>query len=272
MQLLPLFQVLTFACLFTLGSSAIESSETKLITKLTPLNSATYEDNAKDLTAAASDRTFHLSKEYGQPGYGGSVPYGSQLGLGSIYSPGTGYRGTGLSTGYLSPGYRGYQVGGPGGIIGGGNIGYGYYGTLGTTGTTGYSPGYGGYGYGGYGGYGGYNGYGNGVGGYGGYGNGIGGYGGYGNGIGGYGGYGSGYGSGSYASGAYDDGYYGYGGRGGYGRYGSLGYDGYGYGTGYGGSNYGSSYNTRNNYDPYGYRGSNYGSYVSSPSGYRGYS
>lgn len=66
---------------------------------------------------------FHLSKEYGQPtGYGGGGPYGSYLG-GSIYGPGTVYRGTGLSSGYLNPGYRGYPVGGPSGIIGGGHIG-----------------------------------------------------------------------------------------------------------------------------------------------------
>ena len=64
---------------------------------------------------------FHLNKDY-QPG---NVPYGSYLGLGgSIYGPGTTYRGTGLSPGYLNPGYRGYPVGGPGGIIGGGHIGW----------------------------------------------------------------------------------------------------------------------------------------------------
>ncbi|XP_034186931.2 uncharacterized protein LOC117607390 isoform X1 [Osmia lignaria lignaria] len=250
MQHLRLFQVLTVACLFALGRSAIESSETKLTTKLIPLNSPSYKDVDKDLTAAASDRTplitaFHISKEYGQPGgYVGGVPYGSYLGTGSsIYGPGTAYRGTGLSPGYVNPGYRGYSVGGPG-IIGGGHIGFGYYGN------SGYNPGYGG----GYGsGYGGYNG-----------------YGGYGSGLGGYGGYSNSYTPGTYGSGVYDDGYYGYGTRGGYGRYGGL--DGYGYGTGYngyGGSNYGSSYNVRNSYDPSSYRS---GSYAGYPSGYRGYS
>ncbi|CAD1473399.1 unnamed protein product, partial [Heterotrigona itama] len=236
--------ILSLGYLFVLGSGAIEPSEPKLTTKLTPVNSPSYENNVKDLTAAASDRTFHLNKDY-QPGV---APYGSYLGLGgSIYGPGTAYRGTGLSPGYLNPGYRGYPVGGPGGIIGGGHIGYGYYGNLG------YNPGYKGYGYLGYDGYGG---------GYGGYG---------GSSLGGYGGYGSGYGpSGySYGSGIYDDGYYGYGGRGSYGRY-----DGYGYGTGYGGyggSNYGSSYNVRGSYDPY-YRSTNYAGYTGNPSGYRGYS
>ncbi|KZC10315.1 hypothetical protein WN55_01431 [Dufourea novaeangliae] len=230
------FQIFSFVCLFALSSGAIKSSEPNLITKLTPANSATYEDSAKDLTSAASDRTFHISKEYGQPGYGGGVPYGTYYG--SSYGPGAGYRGTGLNPGYLNTGYRGYPGSGLGGIIGGGHVGYGYYG--------GYNPSYGGYGSGGYGG-----------------------YGGYGNGLGGYGTYGTG----SYGSG-YDDGYSNVGyGRGGYGRYG--GYDGYGYGSGYGGyggSNYGSTYNTRSNYDPYtNYHGTSYGSY-SYPSGYRGYS
>lgn len=71
---------------------------------------------------------FHISKEYGQPGgYGGSGPYGSYLGLsGSIYGPGTAYRGTSWSPGYLNPSYGGYSAGGyPGGIIGGGHIGWG---------------------------------------------------------------------------------------------------------------------------------------------------
>ncbi|CAK9816227.1 hypothetical protein ANTQUA_LOCUS8810 [Anthophora quadrimaculata] len=246
------FLVLTFACLITFSSSAILSSEPKLTTKLTPVNSPSYEDNAKDLTAAASDRTFHISKDYGQPGgYGGGVPYGSYLGS-SIYGPGTPYRGTGLNLGYLNPSYRGYVVGGPNGIIGGGHIGYGYYGN------SGYNPSYGGYGGYGYGGNSGYGGYG--------------GYSGYGSGLSGSGGYANGYGSG-YGSGIYDDAYNGYGGRGSYGRYGGL--DGYGYGTGYsgyGGSNYGSSYAAKSNYDPYAYRSNSYGSYTGYPSGYRGYS
>ncbi|XP_017795043.1 PREDICTED: glycine-rich cell wall structural protein 2-like [Habropoda laboriosa] len=251
-----IFQVLTFACLTVLGSGAIVPSEPKLTTKLTPVNSPSYEDSVKDLTAAASDRTFHISKDYGQPGgYGGGVPYGSYLGS-SIYPGTTAYRGTGLSPGYLNPSYKGYVVGGPGGIIGGGNIGYGYYGS------SGYNPnygGYGGYGYGangGYGGYGGYSGYGTGLSTSGGYVN----------------GYGSAYGSG-YGSGIYEDAYYGNGGRGGYGRYGGL--DGYGYGggyNGYGGSNYGTSYAAKSNYDPYAYRSNSYGSYTGYPSGYRGYS
>lgn len=76
---------------------------------------------------------FHISKEYGQPGgYGGSSPYGSYLGLsGSIYGPGSAYRGTSWGPGYLNPNYGGYSAGGypaggyPGGIIGGGHIGWG---------------------------------------------------------------------------------------------------------------------------------------------------
>ncbi|XP_033335389.2 uncharacterized protein LOC117225755 isoform X1 [Megalopta genalis] len=231
--------IFSSACLFALSSGAITATESKLVTKLAPVNSVPYEDTTKDLTAAASDRTslipaFHIGKDYGQPSYGSSVPYGSYYS--SIYSPSVGYRGAGLNPGYLNVGYnRGY---GPNGVTGGGHLGYGYYGNLG------YNPGYGSSGY-------------------------IGnsGYGGYGSGL----GYGSGYGSyntGNYGLG-YDDGYNGYG-RGGYGRYG--GYDGYGYGSGYagyGGSNYGSAYAARSNYEPYSYQG--YGSY-GSPSGYRGYS
>ncbi|CAL7951473.1 unnamed protein product [Xylocopa violacea] len=243
--------ILILACLCALGSSAIDSTESKLTTKLTPINSPSYEDHAKDLTPSASDRTFHISKEYGQPvGYGGGGPYGSYLGLGtSIYGPGTAYRGTGLNPGYLNPSYKGYPVGGPSGIIGGGHVGYGYYGTAG------YNPGYGGYGgYGGYAGNSGYNGYAVG--------------------LDGYGGYGSGYGYGGYGSGIYDDGYggyYGYDGRSGYGRYGGLDKYGTGY-SGYGSTNYGSTYNARSNYDPYVNRNTNYGSYTGYPSGYRGYS
>ncbi|XP_031841475.1 uncharacterized protein LOC116430911 isoform X2 [Nomia melanderi] len=229
--LLPL-QVLCFACVIALSSGAIKTSEPKLITKLAPVNSPSYDDSTKDLTASASDRTFHISKDYGQPGYGGSVPYGSYYG--SIYGPGAGYRGAGYNLGHLNTGYRGYPAYSPSGIVGNGHVGYGYYGNAG------YNPNYGGYGYGS-------------------------GYGGYGSGL-GYGGY-SPYNTGSYGLG-YDDGYNGYG-RGGYGRYG--GYDAYGYGSGYGGSNYGSVYGTRSNYEPYTYHGSGYGSY-SYPSGYRGYS
>ncbi|XP_043249598.1 shematrin-like protein 1 isoform X3 [Colletes gigas] len=245
--------LLTFACFFALGSSTIESPEAKLTASITPINSGTYADKAKDLLTSASDRislvpAFHISKDYGQPGgYAGSYPYGNYYG--SIYDSTRGYRGSSLSSGYPN---LGYSVGTPGGIVGGGLIGYGYYGNVG------YTPSYGGYGgSGGYGGNGIYNGYE----GYGGYG-GSGGYGGYGGsgGYGGYGGYGNGVGS-----------YGGYGGNYGYGRYGGSDY-GYGY-NGYGGSNYGSAYSSRNTYDPYGYRGNNYGNYGTNyPSGYRGYS
>lgn len=51
------FQILFLGCLFALGSGAIESSEPKLSSKLTPVNSPSYENNIKDLTASASDRS-----------------------------------------------------------------------------------------------------------------------------------------------------------------------------------------------------------------------
>lgn len=54
---------------------------------------------------------FLISKEYGQPGYGGYP--------GSTYGPG--YRGINLT-----PGYRGYSIGNPGGVLGGGHTGWGY--------------------------------------------------------------------------------------------------------------------------------------------------
>ncbi|XP_076163471.1 uncharacterized protein LOC143144701 isoform X1 [Ptiloglossa arizonensis] len=242
-----LLLILMFACLLTLGNSAIESLDTNRIIRPT---------EKKDITPAASDRislipAFHISKDYGQlGGYTGGVPYGSSYA--STYGTGTGYQGTG--GGYLNSGYRGHSLNWPNGIIGGGNNGYGYYES------GGYNPAYAGRG--GYGGYGGSGGYGN----YGGLGGGYGGYGNYGGLGGGYGGYGNsygGYGTGldNLGSGVYD---YGYGGRGGSDGYGYRG----GYG-GYGGLNYGSSYNSRNYYDPYSYRGSSYPNY---PSGYRGYS
>ncbi|XP_047370927.1 prisilkin-39-like isoform X1 [Vespa velutina] len=169
--------------------------------------------------------TFLIGKEYGQPGYGGYGGYPV-----SIYGPG--YRGTNLT-----PGYRGYPIGNPGGVIGGGHTGYGYYGNR-------YNP-Y--YNYGAFGGSGGYSGYGS---------------------IGGYG---------TLGVGGYDDPYLGYGSYSGYGRYDGQGLDGYGnYGSGGYGGTYGSTYGIKNNYDPYGYRSSSssnsYGSYAGYPSGYRGYS
>ncbi|KAI4490217.1 hypothetical protein M0802_010851 [Mischocyttarus mexicanus] len=173
--------------LVALCSSAIELSNPKLSTKLSPVNDAGI---TKDLDTAASDRTFLISKDYGQPGYGGYGGYGNYPG--SVYIPG--YRGTGVTPGYN----RVYPIGSPGGIIGGGHTGYGYYGN------SGYNPyyNYGGSGvYGG--GYGGSGGYGS-LGGLGGYDNSYLGYGNYdrygGQSIDGYGGYGSsGYG-GSYGS------------------------------------------------------------------------
>ncbi|KAF7411174.1 hypothetical protein HZH66_000070 [Vespula vulgaris] len=207
--------------LVALCSSAIELTNSKLSTKLLPVNDAS---GTKDLDTAASDRTFLIGKEYGQPGYGGYGGYGGYPG-GSIYGPG--YRGTNLT-----PGYRGYPIGSLGGVLGGGHTGYGYYGN------NGYNPYYN------YGGPGGYNGYGN-----------IGGYGTLG--IGGYDdpylGYGSYSGYGRYGGQGLD----------GYGNYGSGGYGG-SYGSAYGIKNnydpYGyrssssSSYGSYAGY-PSGYRG-----------------
>ncbi|XP_011143526.1 prisilkin-39 [Harpegnathos saltator] len=236
--------------LIALCSSATEPEpESKPLTKLTPMGDpqpsyAGDVDDTKDLTPSASDRTFHVNKDYGSIGYPGGYPgrypggypegypggypggYGGSSGYPGIGGyPGTSYRGG------IIPGYRGYQVLVPG--LGGGYLGYGYY--------DGY-PAYIGYnGYGGYGGYGGYRGYGD-------------------YGLRGYGGYGS-YGTG------YEDNYLGYGQRG-PGRYdGAPGYD---YGDGYG-ANRGSSYASRNPNYPNSGRGS-YGTSLANPSGYRGYS
>ncbi|XP_011066117.1 PREDICTED: prisilkin-39-like isoform X1 [Acromyrmex echinatior] len=234
---MKLFFIISIFSLIAICRSADESSdELKLLTKLSPVNSAqnVYPANTRnqgDLVESASDRTFHITKG-GYPGsiggypggylgrYPGGYPYDTGI-IGSVY-PGTSYRGSNLI-----PGYGGYL--GPGGLIGGG---YGYYGNY---------PGYGGYGgYGGYRGYGGYGDYGRGY---------------YPGSYGGYGGYGVG---------GYDN--LGYGRD--YGRY--DGYDNYGYGNTYG--TYGSTYAARSPYSPYSYRSDSYGTSLSNPSGYRGYS
>jgi len=50
-------------------------------------------------------------------GYSGGYPYDNTGIIGTVY-PGTSYRGSSLI-----PGYRGYQYIGPGGLVGGGQIG-----------------------------------------------------------------------------------------------------------------------------------------------------
>lgn len=244
-------------CLITTVNSATNSAGMNLLTKLIPAKD-TLMDNAKDLTPSASDRTFHINKEYSQPGiYGATYPYGNYFSTGenSIYGPSSSYHGIGLGTRY-----SGYPRNGPTGILGGGHIGYGYYGNTGYNPTFGTLGGFNPYtrdGYRGFGTYGINDGYGR----YAPYGTGSGGYGTYGGGVYSIGNRYVPYGTGGYELRGYSDNYLGYNSNN---RYLD---DEYGYG-----SNYGSIDNSRFNIDPYGYRGINYRSNIKHPSGYRGYS
>lgn len=56
--------MLCFACAIALSSGAIKTAEPKLITKLAPVNSASYDESTKDLTAAASDRSKWSNSNY----------------------------------------------------------------------------------------------------------------------------------------------------------------------------------------------------------------
>nr|KAF7437692.1 hypothetical protein H0235_000083 [Vespula pensylvanica] len=272
-----LLQVTYLVGLVALCSSAIELTNSKLSTKLLPVNDAS---GTKDLDTAASDRTrkhlkesiiddnseeedmCHQSEQWIWEKTNNNPKmwkYRQIRGVKEQLDKNCTFL---IGKEYGQPGYGGY--GGYGGYPGGSIYGPGYRGTNLTPGYRGYpigslggvlGGGHTGYGYYGNNGYNPYYNYG---------------------GPGGYNGYGSIGGYGTLGIGGYDDPYLGYGSYSGYGRYGGQGLDGYGnYGSsGYGGS-YGSAYGIKNNYDPYGYRSSSsssYGSYAGYPSGYRGYS
>ncbi|KAL2749708.1 shematrin-like protein 1 isoform X2 [Vespula maculifrons] len=263
--------------LVALCSSAIELTNSKLSTKLLPVNDAS---GTKDLDTAASDRTrkhlkqsiiddnseeedmCHQSEQWIWEKTNNNpkmCKYRQIRGMKEQLDKNCTFL---IGKEYGQPGYGGY--GGYGGYPGGSIYGPGYRGTNLTPGYRGYpigslggvlGGGHTGYGYYGNNGYNPYYNYG---------------------GPGGYNGYGSIGGYGTLGIGGYDDPYLGYGSYSGYGRYGGQGLDGYGnYGSGGYGGSYGSAYGIKNNYDPYGYRSSSsssYGSYAGYPSGYRGYS